>query len=143
MQIWMVQGKEDHTRIFIVVRSSSRAKSFAKLCKDFTQNNKFTITYIIKTQSWTLQDWSNPYVEPYHTRCRTLLPCMMQTQPKTKFTMYHNTNYTQTPYTSIILLKNIWFLNYNTQYHNTAAKNLSQYRKNHLSMKRTKCWLLP
>jgi len=59
-------------------------QSFAKLCKDFTQNIKFTIKYTIKTQSWTLQDWTNPYAEPYYIRSRTLLPCTMQTHPKMK-----------------------------------------------------------
>jgi len=42
-----------------------------------------------------------------------------------KITKNFTTNYTQTPYSSIILPKNIWFSNYNTQDHNTVALNQS------------------
>jgi len=60
------QGYRGDTRNFISVHSSSRATSsplqnFAKISL-----KTYTIKYNTKTQSWTLQDWSNPCIEPYY-----------------------------------------------------------------------------
>jgi len=117
MRIEIDQGKQDHTMIFILVHSVSRATSspLHNNAKTSTKITKFTYKYTSKIQSWTLQDCLYPYAEPYHKRYTTLVPnrepycnVLCKLYRKNEITHNFNTNYAQIPYSSTILPKDVW-----------------------------------
>jgi len=110
------QGKEDHTGTFILVNSSLRATS-SPLHNNAKNSLKTTSFYIqLHYQDSILNPtrlilplcWTLPH-KMHHpsAKCRTLLQCNMQTYNKNEIPINYNTIYTQTPYSSIYLPKNM------------------------------------